>query len=286
MAGRMENFGFLLSRTFASTKPRQRAWPYVPGTYFVADAAAPVAVCTLGSADLAPRVAANAPPGLCIAGKLETENIGIEKVVKNVIANPAIRFLLCVGTEPPKHLTGGTLMALFENGIDAARRIPGAPGMRPMLPNTTAAEVDAFRRQVEPVLMVGCTNVPEIHARIEQLAGRAPAAAAAPAPVVADPGRVDIERVIASGEDPLRIKLDKAGYFVVNIAGDRLLVEHYSYKEQLLRVIEGRDARSIYLTIVRNGWVSKLDHAAYLGRELTKAELSLRHGFEYRQDGA
>lgn len=286
MSGRMEEFGFFLSRAFASTKPRQRAWPYVPGTYFVADPAAPVAVCTLGSADLAPAVAADAPAGLCIAGKLETENIGIEKVVKNVVANPAIKYLLCVGKEPPKHLTGATLVALFENGIDADRRIPGAPGMRPMLPNTTANEVDAFRRQVEPVLMVGCTDVAEIHARVVELAARAPTAGSAPAPAGPEAGQADVEHVIATGEDPLRIKLDKAGYFVVNIEGDRLLVEHYSYKEQLLRVIEGRDARSIYLTIVRNGWVSKLDHAAYLGRELAKAELSLRHGFEYRQDGA
>jgi tetrahydromethanopterin S-methyltransferase subunit A len=64
------------------------------------------------------------------------------------------------------------------------------------------------------------------------------------------------------------------------------LVEHYSYKEKFLRIIEGGDARSIYLTIVRNGWVSRLDHAAYIGKELTKAELSIEHGFQYLQDGA
>ena len=95
----------------------------------------------------------------------------------------------------------------------------------------------------------------------------------------------EIERIAATGEDPLRIKLDKAGYFVVNIESGVILVEHYSYKEKLLRIIEGQDARSLYLTIVRNGWVSKLDHAAYVGKELTKAELSIRHGFEYLQDG-
>ena len=90
---------------------------------------------------------------------------------------------------------------------------------------------------------------------------------------------------MAAGEDPIRIKLDKAGYFVVNIEDGVILVEHYSYKEKLLRIIEGQDARSIYLTIVRNGWLSKLDHAAYVGKELTKAELSIRHGLKYLQDG-
>ena len=42
----------------------------------------------------------------------------------------------------------------------------------------------------------------------------------------------------------------------------------------------------IYLTIVRHEWVSRLDHAAYLGRQLTKAEYSIRHGIPFLQDGA
>ena len=77
-------------------------------------------------------------------------------------------------------------------------------------------------------------------------------------------------------------------FHVMPVASDYdgvILVEHYSYKEKFLRVIEGGDARSIYLTIVRNGWVSKLDHAAYIGKELAKAELSIEHGFKYLQDG-
>ncbi len=166
----MENFGFWLSQTFASTKARQPSWPFLPGTYFVSDPEAPVAVCTLGSVDLAPLVAAQPPEGLCITGKVETENIGIEKIIKNVISNPAIRFLLCVGNEPPKHLTGATMVALFKNGIDEGKRIAGSPGMRPMLPNTSFEEVEAFRSQVEPVVMIGCTDVDEIHAKVRELA--------------------------------------------------------------------------------------------------------------------
>ena len=284
MPSKMENFGFWLSRTFASTKAKQANWPYVPGTYFVSDPNASVAVCTLGNVALAPQVAEDPPEGLCITGKVETENIGIEKIIKNVISNPAIRYLLCVGDEPPKHLTGATLVALFENGIDDDRKIPGSPGMRPMLPNTSREEVDAFRAQVEPVVMIGCNDVEEIHAKVRELASLPIDVAVqefSPSATVAK----TIERVAAVGEDPMRIKLDKAGYFVVNIEDGVILVEHYSYKEQLLRIIEGRDARSIYLTLVREGWVSRLDHAAYIGKELTKAELSIEHGFEYVQDG-
>ena len=287
MSSKMENFGFWLSRTFASTKAKQPEWPYVPGTYFVADPAAPVAVCTLGSVDLAPLVAEHPPEGLCITGKVETENIGIEKIIKNVLSNPAIRFLLCVGNEPPKHLTGATMQALFENGIDVDKKIPGSPGMRPMLPNTTVEEVEAFRAQVEPVMMIGCTDVEEIYARVRELAASAPQTKVTEFQPSASVEEMEaVERVTAEGEDPWRIKLDKAGYFVVNIEAGVILVEHYSYKEKLLRIIEGTEARSIYLTIVRNGWVSRLDHTSYIGKELTKAELSIEHGFKYLQDGA
>ncbi len=82
--------------------------------------------------------------------------------------------------------------------------------------------------------------------------------------------------------------MDKAGYFVVLPLADKgiINVEHYAYDNTLLRVIEGANARALYATIVANGWVSELSHAAYLGKELTRAELSLKHGIKYVQDGA
>lgn len=50
MRVRMEDFRIpFLSGTFSSTKPRRKTWPYVPGSYFVTDPAARVAVTTLGS---------------------------------------------------------------------------------------------------------------------------------------------------------------------------------------------------------------------------------------------
>jgi tetrahydromethanopterin S-methyltransferase subunit A len=95
-----------------------------------------------------------------------------------------------------------------------------------------------------------------------------------------------VPRVIATAPDPARIKLDKAGYFVIQPQDGAILVEHYDYKDRLIRVIEGKDARTIYWTLINNGWVSKMDHAAYLGKELLRAELSLKHGFPFVQDAA
>jgi len=84
------------------------------------------------------------------------------------------------------------------------------------------------------------------------------------------------------------IPLDQAGYFVIVPLAEagQINVEHYAYDHTLLRTIEGATARAIYCTIILNGWVTELGHAAYLGKELAKAELSLRHQLPDVQDGA
>ncbi|MDX2142933.1 MAG: DUF4346 domain-containing protein [Rhodospirillaceae bacterium] len=284
--GKMEDFGFFLSRTFATTKAKRAAWPYVPGTYHVLDAAAPVAVTTLGSVALADEIAGAKPNGLCIVGKVETENIGIEKIIRNVISNPAIRYFVCAGAEPPKHLTGGTFLALFKNGIDGQKKIPGAPGMRPQLPNLAPAEVEAFRRQVEPVNLIGCIDVARIAATVAELAARAPRAAVPALDVPIPPVGEITPHVVATAPAPERIKLDKGGYFVIASREDCLYVEHYDYKDRLVRTIEGPDARTVYWTLIQNGWVTKLDHAAYLGKELARADAARRAGQPFVQDGA
>ena len=50
--------------------------------------AAPVAVCTLRSRSLIDEVVEAAPPGVAIVGSLQTENLGIERLIENVVANP------------------------------------------------------------------------------------------------------------------------------------------------------------------------------------------------------
>jgi tetrahydromethanopterin S-methyltransferase subunit A len=80
--------------------------------------------------------------------------------------------------------------------------------------------------------------------------------------------------------------MDRAGYFVIIPDPKRhvIVVEHYAYDNQLQHVIEGAASRDLYSTIIGAGWVSQLTHAAYLGNQLTRAELSLKYGFPYVQD--
>ncbi len=64
----------------------------------------------------------------------------------------------------------------------------------------------------------------------------------------------------------------------------RLLLDHYDQDRRLLHRLEGESAAALAQTVVRFGLVSELSHAAYLGRELARAEAALTLGLRYEQD--
>lgn len=148
----------------------ENAWPPVVGEYVVVDAEAPVGVVTLASLGLPKKISDRHPEGLAITGKLETENIGVEKLLKNVIANQHLQFLLIVGSEVVGHQSGQTLLALAENGLDSTGRVIGSRGKRPVLKNVTVAEVEAFRKQVSVIDCIGCEDLDRITGIIQDLA--------------------------------------------------------------------------------------------------------------------
>ncbi len=91
---------------------------------------------------------------------------------------------------------------------------------------------------------------------------------------------------------------DKAGFFYVYLDDARrnIVVEHYegvirdvgkyhlTSTGKINKVFKGTTAEALYRTIIGNGLISRLDHAAYLGHELAKAETALRNGLRYEQD--
>ena len=81
---------------------------------------------------------------------------------------------------------------------------------------------------------------------------------------------------------------DPAGYFVIFLDRARKLLslEHYENSGLLTTIIEAKSAAEIYMTAIDRALVSQLDHAAYLGRELARAEDALRSGAPYVQDAA
>ena len=273
----------------SGTEPEAAAWPPVSGEYIVllGHEHCHVAVSTLASTALPEELSRVAPRGLCIVGKTETENIGIEKIIKNTITNPSLHVLIVAGREPEGHRSGETLLSLCRNGVDGKSRVIGSPGKRPILKNVTPQEVEAFRRQIAVIDMIGCEDPAEIVKQIIVASGHAGLSCGGNAfSRIVKPVSISTVEVIQA-EPSERTQLDKAGYFVILPVKDKgsLLVEHYSNNNRLLRIIEGKDAVSIYKTIVEHGWVTQLSHAAYLGKELYRAELSLKMEFKYVQDG-
>lgn len=86
--------------------------------------------------------------GAALSGTVQTENIGFEKIVCNIVANPNIRYLILGGPESEGHLTGEALKALLLNGVDEKKRIIGTEAPHPFLFNLSIEMVERFRKQL------------------------------------------------------------------------------------------------------------------------------------------
>jgi tetrahydromethanopterin S-methyltransferase subunit A len=131
----------------AELKDDHDLWPPVRGEYVVGNPGAGVAVVTLASL-LHIR-------GAAIVGPCKTENLGVEKIVANIISNVNIRFLLICGAESKGHLPGDTLKALHKNGVDDQGRITGSRGAIPFIQNLPTEAIARFQEQVELVDRIG-----------------------------------------------------------------------------------------------------------------------------------
>jgi tetrahydromethanopterin S-methyltransferase subunit A len=96
--------------------------------------------------------------GAALSGTLQTENIGIEKIVCNIVANPNIRHLIVCGKDVDGHNTGTAIKALMENGIDERRTIIGSQAKTPYLFNIPIEAISRFRDQLTLIDLIGETD--------------------------------------------------------------------------------------------------------------------------------
>lgn len=266
-------------------QPEERlGWPPLPGDYSAIRYQASVAVCTLNSESLFNELQNMKGTDLSIVGSLHTENLGIEHLIRNILSNPHIRFLIVCGEDTRQaigHLPGQSLVSLMENGVNEKMRIIGSKGKRPLLKNLSLEHIEAFRRQVELINAIGEFNKDEIFKLALQAARRNPGP-------IDNPMLMTASIPVEATHEPERLVLDPQGYFVVypDHALNRLMLEHYTNQGVLNRVFEAKSPAALYANIIDNGLISRLDHAAYLGRELARAEESLRTRLPYIQDKA
>jgi len=138
-------------------------YPPEEGRYVRGNDYSPVAVCVILDTfdfaipfELTQLVMAGADTGAALSGMLQTENIGLEKIVCNIVANPNLRYVVLCGRESSGHLPGESLLALKLNGVDDGKRIIGSKALTPQLSNIPVELVDRFRKQIVNVVNLLC----------------------------------------------------------------------------------------------------------------------------------
>ena len=88
-------------------------------------------------------------------------------------------------------------------------------------------------------------------------------------------------------------KMDPKGYFLIAVDKNKKIIRVGYCKftalgnfpvNDMVAEIKGKTAIEIVNTLIREKFISTLQHAADMGIELHKAELSLKYGFKYIQD--
>ncbi len=136
-------------------KPHE-SYPVESGDFIRGNDYSPAAVAVIlnSDRDKIPRelemlVRAGAETGAALSGFVQTPNIGFEKMICNIVANPNIRYLVLAGPESAGHLTGEALKALFDNGVDDKKAIVGTEALHAVLYNIPVEYITRFREQVE-----------------------------------------------------------------------------------------------------------------------------------------
>ncbi len=258
-------------------------WPPSPGHFALGNFDSAVAVCTLSSTALIDQIS---PEYSAITGSIQTANLGLEKMIRNVVSNPRLRYLVLCGKESPIFKVGEALLMLQANGLDKQGHIIGATGSAAELTNLPRETVETFRQQIELVNFIGELNPRRLNQLIKELYERQTPPFEAAAATNA--------QFHLSGETPLEmqaqrrawLELDPLGYFVISLdrGKNEIALERYTAAKKLTHVIRGRAADVIYLTAIREKLLSQFEHAAYLGAELARAETALYNHLPYEQD--
>ena len=138
------------------------------GRFVEGNPRSPVAVVTLSDEFELPA------DKVALFGSMKTENLGVEKVVANIVSNPAVRFLIVCGQEVRGHRSGDSIVSLHRSGLDGNNRVVGARSAIPFIENLPLEAIDRFRRQVEVVDLTGVCDVKAIVEAVDGCAGRNP----------------------------------------------------------------------------------------------------------------
>lgn len=241
-----------------------------------------VAICTLADRELPARLALAAGlsravrPAVGLVGPLLSIPRGLERLVTNLAARPAIQSLLVCGRDPRGVPVREAVRRLWGAGLTPTGRIRGLPRLAP-LRNLDPRSIALVRSRVRLTDLGPTRRLDRILREVERIPRRR------------ERGARHVPRAVtvqAPALTPRDHGLDPAGYFLVlaPTSDGRICCEHYRRDGTLTRRFLGRDAAGLCHAILQRRLPGTLAHAAYLGRELQKAEDALGAGVPYSQD--
>jgi len=128
-----------------------------------------IAVCTLSSINLLKKISKdNIMEKVVIAGRLFSENKGIDSLVAFCATSLSLKYLLICGRDTKGHYPGDALINLMVNGVDARGRIVNTIAPHPYLTLDTGL-IDKFRSRIELIDMRDCYDLDEIRHKINKI---------------------------------------------------------------------------------------------------------------------
>lgn len=108
-----------------------------------------IAVCTLSSIDLLKKFQnSEILNHICIAGRLLSENKGIDFILDYVYNNKNIKTIIVCGEEVWGHKAGHSLFELHENGIDSNNRIINSQSPDPYI-TSSKIQIKYFQQNIQ-----------------------------------------------------------------------------------------------------------------------------------------
>ncbi|HYF98977.1 MAG TPA: hypothetical protein VD815_02690 [Candidatus Saccharimonadales bacterium] len=128
-----------------------------------------IAICTLSSMSLLKKISQDQiMEKVLIAGRLFSENKGIDAVITFCTTSSTIRYLIICGKDTKGHQPGDALVNLMANGIDKNGVIINAVAPYPKL-NCNPAMIENFRNIVKLIDLRGCSDLQEIRNEIDKI---------------------------------------------------------------------------------------------------------------------
>jgi len=134
----------------------------IPEEFYIGNDNSSICICTLSSIKLLKEIKnSEIIDKIAIAGRLFTENKGIDSMIKHVNENKKIKTIIVCGKDVWGHKSGHSLFQLHKYGIDHDNKIINSTSPDPFL-TVPELEIKYFQKEISLLNLIGETNIESI----------------------------------------------------------------------------------------------------------------------------